>query len=316
MSNNDQKIISVKTIIIAIAVLFILVLGYKSIYTIETGTEGVLSTFGKYNPEVIQPGLHFKIPIMQEIKVLDIKMKTANYVGKKDLPDAQGVTNKPNISVLDNKNLSIGIELSVLYTPKKGEASAILRKYGVNYFEKLINPNIRDVVRDVIGNYQAEDIAQDRTKIGSDIKFQLKERFAKTEFNLNSINLRNIILPVLVVKKVQEVQIAKQEEQKLAMIEKQAAKQQKIKTIEANTRKIEITTNAQAQASKQKINAEANAYATLKKAEAQAKANKLISQSIDEKLLKYKGINKWNGGYPKFYSPGTNDKMILQLPQM
>ena len=53
---------------------------------------------------------------------------------------------------------------------------------------------------------------------------------------------------------IYQVQIAKQEEQKLAMVENQAKKKQKIQTIQANTRLIEITTKAKAE--RKKIEAE------------------------------------------------------------
>ena len=49
-----------------------------SFYTIETGTVGVLSTFGEYSEEEAKPGLHWKIPVVQTVKVVDVKMQTVN----------------------------------------------------------------------------------------------------------------------------------------------------------------------------------------------------------------------------------------------
>jgi len=51
----------------------IFVIFFSAHYTIETGTVGVLSTFGKYDPQEKQPGLHLKIPLFQQIKVFDVK---------------------------------------------------------------------------------------------------------------------------------------------------------------------------------------------------------------------------------------------------
>lgn len=257
-TNYTGNIMKQVKMAVVIVLLLIVVSGlFSATYTIETGTVGILSTFGKYKEEPILPGLHIKIPLVQAVRILDVKLQSANYIGRRDIPDKRGVINKPSILVLDNKNLPIGIDLTVMYTPVASEGSAILGKYGVNYFDKVINPNIRDVVRDVIGKYPAEKIASDRSVISGELKIRIDKKFEHLPFVLNEVSLRNIQLPKIVLKKVEEVQIAKQEEQKLAMVENQAKKQQKIQTIQANTRLIEITTKAKAEAEKQKISADA-----------------------------------------------------------
>lgn len=316
MNTAGSSMKKIKGVITGLFVL-ILILGlFSATYTVETGNVGVLSTFGKYQKESVLPGLHIKIPLIQKIHILDIKLQSANYIGRKDLADKRGVINKPYISVLDNKNLPIGIDLTVMYTPAANEGSLILGKYGVNYFDKVINPNIRDVVRDVIGKYPAEKIASDRSVISGELKVRIDKKFEQLPFVLNEVSLRNIQLPKIVLKKVEEVQIAKQEEQKLAMVENQAKKKQKIQTIQANTRLIEVTTKARAEAEKQKIAADAKAYKLKVESLAIAEANTLIAKSITSELINYKSIEKWTGQYPKLLMQGNDSNTILQLPKV
>ena len=321
MNANDTTASNgiMKQIKIAFAIVMTLIFAmaiFSATYTVETGTVGILSTFGKYKEEPVLPGLHIKIPVVQSVHILDIKLQSANYIGRKDIPDKRGVINKPYISVLDNKNLPIGIDLTVMYTPNASEGSAILGKYGVNYFDKVINPNIRDVVRDVVGKYPAEKIASDRAVISGELKVRIDKKFEHLPFVLNEVSLRNIQLPKIVLKKVEEVQIAKQEEQKLAMVENQAKKQQKIQTIQANTRLIEVTTKAKAEAERQKISADAKAYQLKVEAQAIAEANNLIAKSITTELIRYKSIEKWTGMYPKLLMQGNDANTILQLPKL
>ncbi len=319
-TNNTQTgnaIMKQIQVAFAIVMSLILVTGlFSATYTVETGTIGILSTFGKYKVEPILPGLHIKIPVVQSVHILDVKMQSANYIGRQNLADKRGVINRPYISVLDNKNLPIGIDLTVMYTPIASEGSTILGKYGVNYFDKVINPNVRDVVRDVIGKYPAEKIASDRSVISGELKARIDKKFEHLPFVLNEVSLRNIQLPKIVLKKVEEVQIAKQEEQKLAMVENQAKKQQKIQTIQANTRLIEITTKAKAEAERQKISADAKAYQLKVEAQAIAEANNLIAKSITTELIRYKSIEKWTGMYPKLLMQGNDANTILQLPKL
>lgn len=312
---NPRAIIGIGAVLL---VLYLIVYSVVStMYTIQSGTVGVLVTFGKYSEDVQQPGLHFKVPFIQDIKVFDIKLQTANYLGQGGYEE-DGVSHVRRIEVMDNKNLPIGIDMSVQYTPIPDQANMILEKYGRNYFQKLINPIIRKVARDVVGKYQAEEIASKRGQIGAELKVELTKEFESSApyFTLNNINLREISLPQMVIKKIEEVQLAKQEEQRLSMVEQQAKKNQEIKTIEANTKLIEVTTQAKADAEKKRIAADAAAYQIMAEAKAVAEANKLIASSITQELIAYRSIEKWSGQYPQTLIGGNGGQsgLILSLP--
>ncbi len=289
---------------VVLAVVVVVYLISASFYTIESGTVGVISTFGEYAEDEAKPGLHWKIPVVQTVKVVDVKMQTVNYFGRQDAPDEQGVINKPQITVLDDKNLQIGTDLTVQYTPIPEQANEILAVYGRNYFDKKLNAIIRNIVRDVAGKYQAETIASEREKLGEEISMRLNLAFSDLPFKLNEVALRNLVLPRIVTEKIEQVQQAKQEEQRLAMVEKQAQQEQLIKTTQAKTRLIEVTTQAKAQAEKRKIEADAKAYAILKEAEAIAEANKQIAKSITAVLVEYNTVEKWNGVMPQTVMTG------------
>jgi len=311
--NQRPNVLGIATLIAGI---FTIMLLFQGVYTIESGSVGILSTFRKMSPNIKEAGLHFKVPLAQDIHVIDIKMQTAHYQDfLTKSGDSDGVINKPKIIVLDSKNLSIGMEITVQFTPDWSRGKEILEKYGDNYFEKLINPIIRDVIRDTISQYQAEEIAAKRSMIGEELNKILSKKIEPFPFILNDMQLRNIDLPTIVKTKIEEVQLAKQEEQRLAMIEKQATKNQNIKTIEANTKLIELTTFAKAEAEKKRIEADAKAYQILKEAEAVAKANEQIAQTLSPALLKYEGVKKWDGAYPKTLLSDSKALMV-QLPQM
>ena len=61
---------------IAFFVIFgIIVLGlfFSSFYSINAGERGVLLTFGEASDDIKQPGLHLKVPIVQQIKKMDVR---------------------------------------------------------------------------------------------------------------------------------------------------------------------------------------------------------------------------------------------------
>ena len=55
--------------------LFAILVFFSSFYTIRSTERGVLSTFGKMSDEVIQDGLHMKIPFIQTIKRVNVQQK-------------------------------------------------------------------------------------------------------------------------------------------------------------------------------------------------------------------------------------------------
>lgn len=283
-----------------------------SYYTIPSGYIGVLATFGKYSDQIKTPGLHFKLPWVQEVTVMDVKLQTAHYQNEVSIPEKEGVISRGRIVVLDSKNLSIGMDLTLQFAPIKEQGKEILERFGRNYFDKLVAPILRDTVRGVVSQYQAEDIAKERSRIATRLDEELRAKFEKIPFHFVAVQLRHIDLPEIVKQKIQEVQIAKQEEQRLAMIEKQAEKQQKIKTIEANTKLIEVTTEAKADSEKKKIAADAEAYQIRVSAEAQATANKEIAQSLTSELIEYTKLRVWDGKMPQTLVAGENSPLLIQ----
>lgn len=56
--------------------------GYNSMYVVNEGTKGIVTRFGKVlrdtdgNLNIVNPGLHFKIPFVDHVKALDVRIQT------------------------------------------------------------------------------------------------------------------------------------------------------------------------------------------------------------------------------------------------
>jgi regulator of protease activity HflC (stomatin/prohibitin superfamily) len=283
---DKVKRINGKIPLIMGALLFVSFLGLNSYTVIESGKVGVLSTFGKYDPEELPPGLHLKIPLIQKIQRVDVRVHTITYKGRVDGPDKAGIINKPAITVLDKRGLPVEVELTVQYQLLPDMASEMLKEWGRNWEEKLINPTVREVVRDVIGQYPAELIPTKRPEITTKIENEIRKRIkevgtieGKPSVKVVGVQLRNILLPYEIQRKIKEVQIAKQEAEKMKYIEEKARREQEVRKIQAETRKIQMV-----------IEAQAKAEAKLTEAKAMAEANKILSKSITPELLKWKEL--------------------------
>ena len=278
--NNGAGII----IIIAIIVIAIM---FKPWVVINSGEVGILATTGKFEQKPLMPGLHFFVPIIQKVYVVDTKVHMINYkrinneVGS--MADRYGTIKVyPAINVLDARGLPILVELSVSYRLNPQEAAYTLETYGKNWEDKIINPMVRDVVRNVIGKYPAEELPIKRNEIAALIETQIREQLSKLPHKpviFESFQLRDIILPENIKRQIERVQIAKQE-----------AERAKYEVLRAKQEAQKEAAIARGKANAKKIEAQGQADAMLIEAKAEAQSNEIISKSLTENLLKLKSL--------------------------
>jgi len=290
-------------------VLIFLVIIFKPWVVINEGEVGILSTTGKFSSQPLKPGLHFYIPVLQKVIIVDTKVHMITYKKNQEIgsmPDRYGTIRVyPPINVLDARGLPIQVELSVSYRLDPNKAAMVLKTYGTNWEDKIINPIVRDVVRNVIGKYPAEELPIKRNEIATKIETQIRDKLAKIPGKpiiFESFQLRDLVLPENIKRQIERVQIAKQE-----------AVRAKYEVLRAKQEAQKEAAIAQGKANAAKIEAQGKAQAQLIEAEAQAKANKLISNSLTKELLKLKQIevqNKFNEALQKnpniriFLTPG------------
>ena len=278
--------------------LFGLILLFSSFYIVPEGYVGTISRLGKFQDQVAMPGFHFKIPFVDRVYLDDVKMQTANYSGKSDEEDKDGIIDKAMLDILDANNVVYHIELTLQFTPIAERMPEIRRIYGANYFDKKINAIVRDAVRDVGGKYVVETVASNREAIDAAIEEALREEFKDLPFILNDASLRQIVLPPDVQAKIKEVQLAKQEEERLKIVVRREEQNKAILETKAAAEKAQKIIQAEAEAAKKKLVADAEAYRIATESAALAKANERLAASLTPLLVEHERIQKWDDVLP------------------
>ncbi len=284
--------------------LVVLLMLAKPFTIVEEGQRGILSTNGKYEPNALLPGLHFIIPLIQKVYLVDTKVRIINYADRIDRSSAagEGLSVKPAITVLDKRGLPVGIELTVQYRLNAQNAAQTISNWGFTWEEKIINPVVRDIVRNVIGLYDAESLPKKRNEIARAIEQGIRDSVDKQEnapATLESVQLREIILPQKVKDQIERVQLAKQQVEQ-AQQEVERAKQEAFKREETERGKANAI----------KIAAEGKAKAIEIEAKAQARANNVISQSLTTKLIQLEQI-KVQGQFNEALRENKDAKIFL-----
>jgi regulator of protease activity HflC (stomatin/prohibitin superfamily) len=277
---NFNKKSTVIYILIFIAVILFTL---KPFVIINSGEVGIKVTTGKYETDPIQPGFNLYMPIIQKIIVVDTKVRLINYKSVEDMSGfGQGIKINPAINILDARGLPVSIELTVQYKLLPHGAPTTIATWGLSWEDKIVNPVVRNIVRNVVGGFNAEDLPMQRnviaTKIEDGIRLEI-ESLKGNPVSIESVQLREIVLPKKIKEQIEKVQVANQESERVKY-EVLRAKQ------EAEKRAAKATGDAEAN----RIEAQGRADAVTIEAAAQAKANELISQSLTPMLLSLKQI--------------------------
>lgn len=284
MNFNAPSKKTLSGIIIAVIIVFLLIVA-KPFIIINSGEVGIKSTAGKYDFTPLQAGLHFFIPGIQNIIVVDTKVRTINFSKTEDMGimgKNQGIFRNDAISVMDSRGLAVLVELTVQYQLNAATAPQTIAEYGLSWEQKIINPVVRDVVRGVVGRYPAEELPIKRNDIANLISDNIQTEIAKFKnqpVTLTSVQLREIVLPQNIKQQIEKVQVARQE-----------AERKKYEVEQAKMEAEKAVTLAKGEAAVNRTKAQGVADAITIESKAKSQANKLIAESLSNKLLELKQI--------------------------
>jgi regulator of protease activity HflC (stomatin/prohibitin superfamily) len=285
--NNMPKGLPTWAIVLGAIALALFLL--KPFTIINSGEVGIKVTTGKFEQKPLNAGLHFYIPVLQKIIPVNTRVRLITYSNdiNRELGEGYqkyegGLRRNRAIPVLDKRGLTVNIDLAVQYSLKPESAPATIEKWGTSWEEKIINSKVREVVRDVVGKYTAEQLPEMRNEIASAIQTKVREKveaLPNQPVILSSVELRNIVLPPKIKEKIEQVQAAKQDVT-IAEQEKEKAKQYAQRAAEI----------ARGEAERNRIEAQGEADKIRIEAEEQAKANRLISDSLTPALIELEQI--------------------------
>ena len=262
---------------IFVVILAVIFLG-SSFVVIPAGHTGVALTFGKVEDVVLQEGLHFKVPFVQKIVVVD------NRIVKLDV----------NTEAFSKDLQTITTVVAVNYHVGKENSQNLYKTVGMGFEEVLITPAVNEVLKAVTAKYTAVELVSSRAEVSMLLDEGLNEKMNAYGIFINELNIINWDFS---------------EEYINAVEAKQVAEQNLIKT---RTEQEQALVIANTEAQKRVIAAEAEANEIKVLAQANAESNRIITESISELLIKYQTVSKWDGKLPTVMS--GSDNMLIDIP--
>lgn len=233
-------------VIAGVALVVIILLSSSLFVTLQPGERGVM--FRKFGSgldkeNIYREGFHIKAPWNQMI-IYDIREQQV----------------EETLDVLDKNGLSVSVDVSIRFNPTPDRIGTLHEKFGKNFIAKLVIPEMRSTVRQVMGRYTAEEIYSTmRREVEQSIKTETRETLGTERNNIvmNALLIRSIKLP----KKIKDaIEFKLEEEQKALAYEFRLDRE----ASEAKRKRIQ--------------------------AEGEARANEIINASLTPELLKMRGI--------------------------
>ena len=255
--NRESKNWSVEKIMkwvgAGIGGLVVLIALISSVYSISPGYRGVLITLGKVSQHSYMNGVGFKWPFISSMVEMDVRTrkmtdKTATYTS--------------DIQTAD-------LEYTFTYDLNPENVHMLYEKVGLDYEAKAILPSLNDVLKDVIGKWQAQELVANRDKARVDVVAGLKTR-------LDSRFFQNITFQFINIDYSDKFEGA---------IEDKVIAEQKAQEAVNNTKRIKE------EAEQKLISA---------KAEAEAMEIKSEALSKNKGLTEYEAVQKWDGKLPQY----------------
>lgn len=175
--------------------IIILVTVFSSFVVINPGERGVKITLGQMSSDVLTEGLHFKLPFIQKVMVVDVKTQKAEYESNSASKDLQSVQ-------------SI---VAVNYNPEPNSVGKLLTEIGTNYEFKVIKPAIEEAVKGSTAQFTAEELITKRSQVKDKITEAVKTRLAKSFIDVDEVSIVDFAFSPEFDKAIEQKQTAEQQ---------------------------------------------------------------------------------------------------------
>lgn len=264
---------------------------------IPVGYEGVVFNMSSgVKDDTLSQGWHMTKPT-DHVKTFTIGNE--QLILTKDKREGSQKDESFYVSTADNASIKISFQMSYRFNQEK--LVDTYKKFkgmdGEEIVEKRVRTVLKSRVSEVTTDYTMMDIySGNRSEINKKLTDYLSEKFLD-EFGIDVLDVSVIDAhPDKELKKAINAKVKALQEKEQAQAEQQSIK------VQAETAKIE----AEAKAERELIAAQAEADKKLIEAEAEAKANKIVSDSITDKLIEMEKIQKWDGKLPTVQGETTS----------
>ena len=203
---NQQQ--SLQTLILAIVLSVILLVGFNSFVIINPGQAGVLSILGKARDGALLEGIHFKPPLISQVDVYDVTVQKFEVPGQSSTKDLQQLS----------ASFAINFRLDPVQVVKIRREQGTLQ----NLVAKVIAPQTQESFKIAAARRTVEEAITKRVELKSDFDNALGSRLDKYGIIVLDTSVIDLNFSPEFARAVEDKQIAEQRAQRAVYIAEEA----------------------------------------------------------------------------------------------
>lgn len=172
LRNNKEVNVKMLGYILGIALLIFLL---KGIYINNEWERALLFRLGKFM-KVTKPGLNYKIPILDKIQKVDVRLMTMDIQRQE---------------VITKDNISVNVDAVVFYKVVNVEKAII----SVGNYLRNVQQQSLAALRDVVGEKELDELLSQKDSIAKSIKENVDLKVESWGVDIDQVKLQNIELP-------------------------------------------------------------------------------------------------------------------------
>jgi regulator of protease activity HflC (stomatin/prohibitin superfamily) len=277
------------------AVIVIAIIAAGSWYTVDQTERGVRLRYGAVIGTA-QPGLGFKVPLMDTVEKVSVKTTTFTW-------------DKMNSYSYDQQPADLKISVTLRASPEK--VADLYAKFGAlqTAVNQVVSPVVNQQVKVVFGRYTAVKAIQERGQLNSAIKDAITSTLKDDPMIIiESVQLENIEFSQTYLHSIEQRMLAEVEVQKLQQNAEREKVQAQITVTQATAKANAVRAEAQANAEATRLNGEAKASNIKITGEAEAAAIEARGKALgnNPNLVTLVQAERWNGVLPTTMVPGSS----------
>ena len=151
----------------------LLLFAFKPWVQVGAGERGIVQNFGAVQDLVLNEGIHFKIPVVQTVILMDVKIQKAMTDAASSSSDLQDV------------DLSVALNYHII--PDK--ANLVYQTIGIQFKERIIDPAIQEVMKAVSARYTAEELITKRPAVSTEMQQALTLRLLASNISVDAFSI-------------------------------------------------------------------------------------------------------------------------------
>lgn len=242
---------------------------------IPAGHVGIVTWFGAVENRTLQPGAYFVVPLVESVVDVETRVHAVHF-------ENIGAASKEYQDVFLTGTLNIHVD-------PQG-ANDLYQTVGLDYEARIVVPFLNDLVKEIVPTYRIGDILAHRAEIRHRTVEALNTKLNPYHIVVDDLAIANITFSEAYTHAIEEKQVQEQR----VLTEQQILEQRRI------------------QADQLVAQARGEAQATIERAQGQAEANRLLTASLTDQLIRWQAIQRLNDKIQVVLLP-SGDNFLLDV---